>query len=294
MRTPRLRRRTSDGAGEVAIPPVTLTARLVQAPEAWTDVEGYLRRGRQVIGAVERALPEGWAWTGKRVLDFGCGAGRAVRHLPGMAPDAEVWGSDIDPACIAWDREHLGPAISFVVNGHEPPLPFESEKFDLVYAVSVFTHIDQHWASWLVELHRVLAPGGFLVATIMSEAMCEAVSNEPWDDANVGMNVYQAGQPWTLGGPMVLHSPWWIRAHWGRLFDVRLVRSRDFLDPGESAGQDNHGVVVLQKDERVVAAAELERVDPGEPNEAPALLHEVAHLRAEVTALRASQAEPGT
>jgi SAM-dependent methyltransferase len=181
-----------------------------------------------------------------------------------------------------------------VVNGHEPPLPFESEKFDLVYAVSVFTHIDQFWASWMVELHRVLAPGGFLVATIMSEAMSEAVSNEPWDDANVGMNVYQSGQPWDLGGPMVLHSPWWVRAHWGRLFDVRLVRSRDFLDPGESAGQDNHGVAVLQKDARVVSAAELERVDPSEPNEAPALLHEVAHLRAEVAALRARRSELDT
>ena len=50
--------------------------------------------------------------------------------------------------------------------------------------------------------------------------MCEAVAGEPWDEASVGMNVYEAGQDWSLGGPMVLHSPWWIEAHWGRLFDV--------------------------------------------------------------------------
>jgi SAM-dependent methyltransferase len=254
-------------------------------------VEGYLARGRQVVRAIERVLPDDWSWSDKRVLDFGCGAGRIVRHLPELAPQADVWGSDIDPACIAWDSENLDPAISFVVHGETPPLPFASDTFDLVYAVSVFTHLDRHWADWLLELHRILAPEGILVATIMSEAMCEAVSGEPWDDANVGMNVYESGQSWALGGPMVLHSPWWVRAHWGRLFDVRRVLPRDFLDPTEAPGQDNHGVAVLQKADRLATPAELERVDPCEPRESSALQHEVTHLRAEVAALRTRLAE---
>ncbi len=164
-----------------------------------------------------------------------------------MTGTGELWGCDIDPACIAWNTEHLGPSISFVVNNDAPPLPFESEKFDLVYALSVFTHIDRHWASWLLELHRVLAPGGILVATIMSEAMCEAVSGQEWNESRVGMNVYECGQQWALGGPMVLHSPWWIREHWGRAFDVLEVRARDFFARSGTEAQDNHGVAVLQK-----------------------------------------------
>jgi SAM-dependent methyltransferase len=270
---------------EVPIPPVALSARLSQAPAGVADAQGYLERGRRAIGAIERVLPADWTWTNKRVLDFGCGAGRAVRHLHDAARTGEVWGCDIDPACIAWNREHLDPSMSFVVNGEEPPLPFAEDRFDLVYALSVFTHIDQRWASWLIEMHRVLVPGGLLVATIMSEGMCAAVSGEPWDESQVGMNVYECGQAWALGGPMVLHSPWWIREHWGRLFDVVDVRSSGLFEQSDSQ-MDDHGVAVLRKAGRSVSVAELERIDPSEEREVSALRHDLLHLRAEVAGLR--------
>jgi SAM-dependent methyltransferase len=272
---------------DVPVLPVALTARLARAPAALAaDAEGYLERGRQTVAAIGGVLPEGWTWTNKRVLDFGCGAGRAVRHLTEAARTGEVWGCDIDPACIAWDREHLDPAMSFVVNGEEPPLPFDGETFDLVYALSVFTHIDRHWAGWLIELHRVLKPGGLLVATIMSEGMCEAVSGESWDESRVGMHVYECGQPWALGGPMVLHSPWWIREHWGRLFEVLEVRSRGFFEQSRPQAQDDHGVAVLRKVGPAVSVADLERVDPSEVREVTALQHDLVHLRAEIEGLR--------
>lgn len=272
---------------EVPIPPVALSARLSQAPVGMADAAGYLERGRLAIAAVERVLPEDWTWTNKRVLDFGCGAGRAVRHLSEAARTGEVWGCDIDPACIEWDRANLDPGISFVVNGPRPPLPLEADTFDLVYALSVFTHIDQHWASWLIEMHRVLAPGGLLVATIMSEGMCEAVSGEKWDESRVGMNVYECGQSWALGGPMVLHSPWWVREHWGRLFEVLEVRPRRFFEQGDSQ-LDDHGVAVVRKVGPAVSVAELERIDPAEVREVSALRHDLLHLRAEVAGLRGS------
>jgi SAM-dependent methyltransferase len=179
--------------------------------------------------------------------------------------------------------------ISFVANDVQPPLPFEPEKFDLVYALSVFTHIDRFWANWLLELHRVLAPNGLLVATIMSEGMCELVSGEPWDESLVGMNVYESGQPWELGGPMVLHSPWWIREHWGRLFDVLEVRTRGFSVNAGQRAQDDQGVAVLQKSSRSVSMTveDLERPNPSEPKELSALNHDVLHIRAEMAGLRA-------
>ncbi|HEU4707469.1 MAG TPA: class I SAM-dependent methyltransferase [Solirubrobacterales bacterium] len=247
----------------------------------------YLERGEETREALERALPDDWDWAGKSVLDFGCGAGRAIRHLLDLAPECELWGSDIDPECIEWDTQNLTPAASFVVNEEVPPLPFEDGKFDLIYALSVFTHISTHWPAWLLELDRLLAPGGRLVATIMSEGMCQAISGEPWDEANVGMNVYEAGQEWDLGGPMVLHSPWWIREHWGRLLDVERLKSRGFHGDTVEPGQDDQGVVVLRKAGRTATVAELERLDPEEAREAPALYHDVLHLRAEVADLRA-------
>jgi len=279
-------------AGEIPIPPFSLTARMMHGSGLEAARAEYLVRGAQSREAIERVLPDDWSWTGKSVLDFGCGAGRVIRHLLPVAPECELWGSDIDPRCIAWNEQHLSPPASFVGNGEVPPLPFPDGKFDLIYALSVFTHISTHWPAWLLELDRLLAPGGRLLATIMSEGMCEAITGEAWDEKNVGMSVYEAGQAWSRGGPMVLHSPWWIREHWGRLFEIERLMSRGFY--GRS-GQDDQGVVVLRKGARTttMTTADLERVDPEEAREAPALYHDVLHLRAEVTGLRAQGSREG-
>ena len=276
-------------ATEIPIPPADLTARLRQCPRSWSDSdrEGYLERGRQSREAIERALPDDWSWSGKSVLDFGCGAGRTIRHLAHLAPECELWGCDISAPCIEWDRRHLSPPASYVVNGEVPTLPFPDGRFDLVYALSVFTHITNHWAAWLLEIDRILAPDGRLVATFMGEAMCMAVTGEPWDETNVGMNVYEAGQDWELGGPMVLHSPWWIERHWGRLFTIEQLLPRGFIEGAAKSGQDDHGVVVLRKAPKTPTIDELERPDPREEREATALYHDALHLRAEVAALRA-------
>jgi len=98
------------------------------------------------------------------VLDFGCGCGRVLvnyAHLPGIA----FYGTDIDEVSIGWCREHI-PGMEFSVNGAMPPLPWPNGQFDLVMAISVFTHIPwKMQIDWLIELRRVLAPGGYLIAT---------------------------------------------------------------------------------------------------------------------------------
>jgi hypothetical protein len=112
------------------------------------------------------------------------------------------------------------------------------------------------------------------------------VAGEEWIEDRVGMNVYEAGQDWGVGGPMVLHSPWWLREHWGRLFEIDAIEPRRFVEATPSWGQHDHGVVVLRKVDKSVTFDELVRPNPDEPREAIALLHEVDHLRAEVANLR--------
>jgi SAM-dependent methyltransferase len=275
-------------ADEYPIPPLDLSAHMRQAP-AMAEREGYLERGLATRRSIESMLPDDWSWEGKRVLDFGCGPGRAIRHLSDEAESAEIWGSDISAACIEWNSRNLSPSLSFVANDALPPLPFEDGKFDLVYALSVFTHIGDTWTAWLLEMDRILAPGGRLVATFMGEGMSEAVAGEPWDERNVGMNVYVPGQGWDLGGPMVLHSPWWIEEHWGRLFEIERIAPMDFFERAEERGHDNHGAVTaVKRDGEAPGAEELERPDPAEAREATALLHDVGQLRVENVALRAA------
>ena len=272
---------------EFPIPPADLSARMKHAPPSWAERDGYLERGRETRRAIEGMLPGDWGWSGRSVLDFGCGTGRAIRHLVDESAESELWGCDISAACIEWDKENLSPALSFVVNGEAPPLPFPDGKFDLVYALSVFTHISDAWAAWLLEVDRVLAPGGRLVATFMGEAMSEAVAGEPWDENNVGMSVHVPGQSWDVGGPMVLHSPWWIEEHWGRLFEIEKLVPYGFLANAAASGQDDHGAVTLRKRPGPAPTAdELERIDPAERREAAALLHDVRQLRAENASIR--------
>lgn len=271
---------------EVPIPPPELRQRMSILADSDEDRRGYLERGAVTRRAIEGVLTPDWSWEGKRVLDFGCGSGRVLRHLLPEAQHAEFWGSDIDRGCIAWNEQHLTPPMSFVVNDEAPPLPLPAADFDLVYAMSVFTHITKHWSAWLLELHRVLALGGILVATFMGEGMSEAVAGTPWCEEHVGMNVYLAGQRWELGGPMVLHSPWWIAEHWGRLFDVEQLKPRDFIRQVTNGHVQDHGVVVLRKTRKTASTDELERIDTSDTREARALAYEVSRLRDEVADLR--------
>jgi len=157
---------------------------------------------------IVQALPESWSFEGKRVLDFGCGAGRTLRHFIDVARSCELWGCDIDGASIAWLQEQLCPPLNVFRNGTEPPLPHPDGTFDLIWAVSVFTHLTDTWSRWLLELRRVLADDGLIYLTFMGPGTSQDIAGEAWDDGCYGMNVLHPGQGWEHGGPMVLHSPW--------------------------------------------------------------------------------------
>ena len=63
------------------------------------------------------------------------------------------------------------------------------------------------WAAWLVELHRILAPRGLLIASFLGEGMSQVIAGEPWNPERIGMNVLNAHYGWDIGGPSVLMSP---------------------------------------------------------------------------------------
>jgi ubiquinone/menaquinone biosynthesis C-methylase UbiE len=103
---------------------------------------------------------------GDRILDHGCGAGRMIRCLIDLADMCEIWGTDIQAECIYWCKQHLAPPFHFATTTTIPHLPFEDRYFTLLYCGSVFTHIDDLADAWLLELRRVLAPGGRAYLTI--------------------------------------------------------------------------------------------------------------------------------
>lgn len=266
------------------LPPLDLLQRVGRIDD--TDVAAtYEAIGRHSRARFERFLPADWPWEGKRVLDFGCGAGRTLRHFLDVADRAEFYGCDIDGPSIDWLGEHFSPPFRVFQTSEQPSLPQPDGFFDLVYAFSVFTHLSDEWAGWLLELHRVLKPDGLLFATFLSRRHWEEMGQGEWDENSVGMNVIKKWNPWDAGGPMVFHSEWWIREHWGRAFDVLALERRD---PDEPEGQ---GAALLRCRNERPNQAELER--PGDDaRELLALRRNVDQLHAEAKDLfvRLSQA----
>jgi SAM-dependent methyltransferase len=259
------------------LPPAALAARVGSAAGAGGSLEPFLTMGAAVRAELDRMLGAEWNWEGKHVLDFGCGVGRVLRHFASEAERAEFVGCDIDQPSIAWVQRHLCPPFQAFVNPEMPPLDRPDESFDLVYAISVFTHLSDSWSAWLLEMHRVLKPGALLIATVLGGGMSRQIADEPWDPDRVGMNVLGRDRPWSEGGPSVLISEWWLRAHWGRVFEVLRYRAVD---------ESGHDFVLLRRREVQVSCEELERPEPDEPRELGALRHNISQLHRESQRLR--------
>lgn len=250
------------------------------------EVPAYDQVGRDCRDQLLAALPAGWSFSGRRVLDFGCGAGRTLRHFADEAGEAELWGCDVDDASIAWLREHAGDRFTLRRVSDVPGLDAPDGYFDLVYAFSVFTHLSEHWAGWMLELHRVLRDDGLLLATFLGPEFAADLAGEHLDEDRVGMLVLGAGRPWDEGGPCAMVSRWWLRAHWGRAFELLS------LEPGGRVdGQARQGTALLRKRKVDLSAEDLERPEPGEPREPIALQVAQNVMIRDTTRIAAWQAE---
>ncbi len=147
----------------------------VPPEELWVgygpDAQAYISGGRTDVAEMARVLQgSGVALIDtNRVLEFGCAAGRMLRHVPEFAPGAELWGVDLSAQHIQWCVDNLTPPMHFATTTIVPHLPFEDRYFDLIFCGSVFTHIEDTQQSWLLELGRVLRPSGRLFITIHDE-----------------------------------------------------------------------------------------------------------------------------
>ncbi len=112
-----------------------------------------------------------------RVLDFGCGCGRTIAWFL-RDYNAEFHGVDVDADAVDWCTKHLRRG-HFLANAPEPPLPYPIGHFDVVYCLSVFTHLDESMQDlWLAELSRILRPGGVLLLTVFGEASRKGLDAE--------------------------------------------------------------------------------------------------------------------
>jgi SAM-dependent methyltransferase len=189
-RGPRVAEPAVGGGGEPPLPPPVLRLFV-----AGTDAaDWFLFSGRLGAESLISLLAKNHIAVGdcRSILDFGCGCGRVIRHLGHLS--ARLFGCDTNPVAVEWCEEHLPPA-AFAVNALEPPLPYADASFDLVYSLSVFTHLPSELQlPWMAELRRVLRPGGTLVLSLHGDATTGHLSRAERADYRAGRLVVRVGE----------------------------------------------------------------------------------------------------
>lgn len=110
----------------------------------------------------------------ERILDWGCGPGKVLQaiywnHLESKVNPPVLYGCDISDQAVSWARRHI-PFARFAHTSSLPPLPFEDSFFDLIYGISVFTHLDaEHELVWLNELSRIIKSDGLVIVTVRAD-----------------------------------------------------------------------------------------------------------------------------
>jgi SAM-dependent methyltransferase len=197
---------------------------------------------------------------GDNAFELGCASGRVLRHFACQEAGLVLWAADIQLRHVEWIRKFLPQQIHVFQNTVLSQLPLESNSQKLVYAFSVFTHIDDFELAWLAELRRILLPGGIAYLTIHSERTWRNMNPE-WPlwkglirhkdeipDYKVSADLFDGPMPapktvfwWTTDqnyNAQVFHSDDYIRNAWGRFFSIKEIIP---------SGHSYQDVVVLEK-----------------------------------------------
>jgi hypothetical protein len=116
------------------------------------------------------------------LLDFGTGWGRYLRIFHKNFDLSRSLGIDIDSDFISVARECF-PAGKFMTVKYDQSLREFTQKFSLVNAYSVFSHLSEGMARhWFNQIHGVMNTGGIFCFTTQKRSFisqCEKLRNTP-------------------------------------------------------------------------------------------------------------------
>ncbi len=101
--------------------------------DAYVDrnFDAYSKRGPWWHAMIERTAPS-------RVLEVGCNVGGNLRYIAKEAPEAQIYGIDINRKALDLVRE-IVPNGNFMLE-HARELPFRDGWFDLAFTMGVLIH----------------------------------------------------------------------------------------------------------------------------------------------------------
>lgn len=133
--------------------------------------QGRLRIIKSVLGAYLPIKPRRG-----RVLDVGCGTGLMLDEFKSWSPV----GLDFSGAALKYCRQR---GLSQILRGDVTNLPIASDSIDLILALDLMEHVDRH-DLMIREFHRVLKPGGCLMATVPAHPTL-------WSDHDIALHHFR-------------------------------------------------------------------------------------------------------
>jgi SAM-dependent methyltransferase len=228
------RRGVPDG---LPLPP----ARLVNLVQGSYNLQTFYSKGLLAAQSVRAILKANGAElaASPRVLDFGCGCGRVIRHWHSLH-GVELHGCDYNPRLIDFCRRAL-PFARFEVNELRAPLVYADDTFDVVYALSVFTHLDEAAEDfWLRELTRIVKPGGHLFITVQGTRRLHAMTPEQRARFERGERITENAGGAGSNDCYAYHPEQFVRRHFGGHLTVV-----DFVPGGQADNRQD--VCLLRK-----------------------------------------------
>lgn len=131
------------------------------------NYEAYYRTGLEAANWIkDHFAAYDQSLTGKTIIDWGCGPGRVLRHLPHVfGHEGNYVGMDPNIRSIDWCQQNL-KGVSAQLSQLRPPLSLADQQVDLLYGISIFTHLSgPAHDDWFTEIMRVLKPGGMALFT---------------------------------------------------------------------------------------------------------------------------------
>lgn len=209
------------GTLPLPLPPVSLRLRVGNDLAA----KSFLDFGRTRAAEISDLLAQAGAkpQAGAQILDFGCGCGRVLRHFPQYFPGCNFTGLDVDAEALEWCRHHFRGPFEFHQSPHAPPSPLAGPQFDVVLALSVFTHLPVELElQWIEELARLTKPDGWLLLTFLDEEIMTREGFLPSTALEAGQGLFYYQGSVTEGLPGYYKSSYHEEAAVARLWSPHV------------------------------------------------------------------------
>lgn len=109
-------------------------------------------------------LTRGKSFSGKRILEIGCGRGGNIEFLNKMNEDIQIWGVDLSFRGLSCIKQRHN--INLCVSDINTEFPFCNDFFQDIFCIEVLHNIDDFY-NVLKECYRILGQGCIYIADVL-------------------------------------------------------------------------------------------------------------------------------